>query len=64
MPSVPNARDTEQLKITRKGGSAQPEPRNIGRYIDQGKPAPQPAGPKSIAGQIQREADKRRNGSR
>jgi hypothetical protein len=53
----------DDFKITRKGGAAQSEPRHIGRYIDQERPAPQPAGPKSIAGKIEREANRRQNPS-
>jgi hypothetical protein len=62
MPSIPNGTDPEP-KITRKG-PAQPEPRSIEKYVNQGKTAPQPPGPRSIADKIEKEAGRRRNPSR
>jgi hypothetical protein len=62
--SIPTGRDTPDPKINRKGPPQQPAARSIQSYINRGVPAPQPAGPKSISRQIEREAAKRPNGSR
>lgn len=63
MASVPNGSDPEP-KITRKGQQQQSGTRQIGKYLDRETTAPQPAGPKSIHHEIEREANKRRNPSR